>query len=87
MRQRCGRNESVEDFRQKLHAKIVPELEYRMGERYSRIVGKCLKDEFGAANANDGAESDVKTAEMKTTTGWLEVFLNEVVNELEGCSA
>lgn len=88
VRELCHRNESIEDFRQRLHYKIVPELIYRMGDKYFSIVNKCLKGDFGANALNTETQdmsTDPTTAEMKASRKWLEAFLNDVVNELERC--
>lgn len=83
------RNESLEKFRERLHADLVPELRYRMGPKYYNAVRKCLAGDFAGRHGRDVEEeeqADSTVTELKATRTWLATFESEVVNELEKCS-
>ena len=85
----CRPNETVKDFRQRIHTKLMPELRYRMGRTYFEIVKKCLNGSYSSTGSESGhvdEQADSATMQERASRKWLEAFLNEAVNELERCS-
>ena len=82
------KDQTLDEFRKRLLDKYLPELRYRMGNRYFNVVHRRLRGGFG------NESSDITVSERSTTEEeyiceyaqsqkFIEAFARDAVEELE----
>jgi serine/threonine protein kinase len=84
------KDQTLEEFRQRLLEKYLPELRYRMGDRYFNVVHKCLCGGFGNESSeiavSEGSSTEEEyICEYEQSQKFIEAFARDAVEELEKC--